>query len=174
MKIFIGIVIGIALVLGAIFLFSGKTATAGPNGGDVVALDNGTTKAEVLANGDTGEVMVHTYDEDLKSPKPIPAEPITLGSGENTVQLNPHPAPGDAAGYCSRFYGQADWVRGGDIRHGWMHRNQGDLEHHEFAWNNCWKGGRNHGPMWGEMRNHSGMGMGGAMGPGGPGRMHGE
>lgn len=65
----------------------------------------------------------------------------------------------DPAGRCSRFYGQADWVRGGDIRNGWMHGG-GIGDHAEFAWQHCWQAGRRHGHMWEEMGKHRPMGPG--------------
>lgn len=38
------------------------SALAGPNGGDIVPIKDGAAYAELLANADTGEVMVHTWD----------------------------------------------------------------------------------------------------------------
>src|SRR5262245_34704112 len=98
-----------------------QPASAGPNGGDLVPIKGGNAYAELLANADTGEVMVHTWDKDLKSRHPIEKEPITLGSSEKSLELTPHPMDTDPSGTCSRFYGEADWVRGGGVRHGWMH-----------------------------------------------------
>jgi hypothetical protein len=40
---------------------SPQSASAGPNGGDLVASKVGTVYSEMLANADTGEVMVHTW-----------------------------------------------------------------------------------------------------------------
>lgn len=142
---------------------SGPSATAGPNGGDLVPVNGGNAYAELLANADTGEVMVHTWDKDLKTPQPLNREPIILGSGDESVELTPHPMDTDPAGRCSRFYGQADWVRGGDIRNGWMHGG-GVGGHAEFAWQHCWQAGRRHGRMWEEMGRHHHMG--GGHGPG--------
>lgn len=141
--------------------------STGPNGGDVVPIKNGTAYAELLANADTGEVMVHTWDRDLKTPQPIEKEPITVGSGENKAELTPHPVSTDPAGRCSRFYGHADWVRGGGVRNGWMHGG-GAGDHRDFAWQHCWQAGRSHGRMWEEMGPHrrTGPGHGGPMGPG--------
>ncbi len=116
----------IALVMSAGVFAAGCNRTeptaqsTGPNGGDVVPIKNGTAYAELLANPDTGELMVHTWDKDLKTPRPVEKEPITVGSGDNSVELMPHPTSTDPAGTCSRFYGHADWARGGTIRHGWM------------------------------------------------------
>ena len=53
-KTIIGIVIGIAIAAGVVLFFSGRGASAGPNGGDVVPFDNGKTYAELLTNSDTG------------------------------------------------------------------------------------------------------------------------
>lgn len=153
------IAIGLIL-LGALSLCGcSRSATAGPSGGDLVAIKDGTTYAELLANSDTGEVMVNTWDKDLKTRRPIEQEPITVGSGDNSVELTPHPIDSDPAGTCSRFYGEATWVRGGGVRQGWMHGG-GTGEHKEFAWQRCWQGGRAHGPMWSEMGEHRRMGPG--------------
>jgi hypothetical protein len=146
--------------------------STGPNGGDVVPIKNKTAYAELLTNADTGEVMVHTWDKDLKTPHPIEKEPLTVGSGENSAELMPHPMGSDPPGMCSRFYGHAEWVRGGNVPRGWlMMRGEGN-QRHSFDWRGCWQGGRMHGRMWEEMGEHRRMGPGGPMGPGhhgGPG-----
>jgi hypothetical protein len=147
------------VILAGLFAVAGcsqtpqQPASAGPNGGDLVPIKAGSAYAELLANGNTGEVMVHTWDKDLKTPHPIDKEPITVGSGDKSVELTPHRMATDPKGSCSRFYGKADWVRGGDIRHGWMHG--GDTgDHQTFDWSCCWQAGREHGPMWEEMGKH--------------------
>lgn len=152
---------------------AGAPATAGPNGGDLVPITltggGDPAWAELLANADTGELAVYTWDEDLESKQPIEEEPLVVGSGDNSVELMPHPAESDPSGRSSRFYGQAEWVKGGDIQHGWMHRD-GAQDHREFDWERCWQAGRRHGPMWSEMREHHGMRhMGGMRGRHGPG-----
>lgn len=152
----------IAGVLLGLF-WANKAGAAGPNGGDVVSL-GGDTNAEMLANSDSGEIMVHTWNRDLNSPKPIEATPLTLGSDEKTVRLDPHPVTSDPQGYCSRFYGQADWVRGGGVAHGWMSRAGNESQRSNFAWSRCWKAGGGHSQMWSEMGGHGGMGPGGAGG----------
>lgn len=144
-----------------------RTAAAGPNGGDVVPIKNGSAVAEVVSNPQTGEVIVQTYDRDLKTRKPIEPEPITVGNDQNSVDLMPHPAESDPPGTCSRFYGQADWVRGGNIRQGWMQgRAMGARQ--EFGWEHGWEAGRVHGGMWEAMGEHRRMGPGHGPGPGGP------
>ena len=167
------------LFLSALILAGGceRTATTaastGPYGGDVVPIKSGAAYAELVANPDTGEVMVHTWDKDLKTPKPVEREPVTVGSGDYSTDLTPYPTDADPAGTCSRFYGQADWMRGGAISHGWM-TMRGD-QRHSFDWRQCWQGGRAHGPMWEEMGQHrrmTGPGRGGPMM--GPGHGHGE
>ena len=50
MKTQIEIVIGLAIAVGLYFLWTGNRAMAGPNGGDIVPLKDGATKAELLAN----------------------------------------------------------------------------------------------------------------------------
>lgn len=170
-KIVIAGILGVILGAGILALFQGRTASAGPHGGDLVPLDS-STKAEIVANADSGEVMAHTYGSDGKTAKPIDANPLSLGSGQQSVDLEPQPLPSDPPGRCSRFYGRADWLRGGQIRHGWIHG--AGFDHREFGWNNCWKGGQSHGPMWGEIRGHGPMGMGPGMGAGASGPGHRE
>ena len=148
MKMLIGIVVGLAIAAGLYFLWSGNRAVAGPNGGDIVPLQDGATKAELLANQDTGELMVHTWDKNLKQSRPIKSEPLTVGSGRQSVDLEPHPVVGDPPGFCSRFYGHADWARGGGVNQGWIHPRGETADHHDFAWNGCWKAGRSHEAMW--------------------------
>lgn len=112
---------------------SGPAASAGPNGGDLVPIKSGTAYAELLANADTGAILVTTWDKDLKTRRPIEEKPITVGSGEKSLELLPHPMDTDPSGTCSRFYGEAEWIRGGGIRNGWMHGG-GTGNHQEFAW----------------------------------------
>ena len=134
------------LLLGSLIAATGcaRTAAAGPNGGDVVPIKNGSAFAEVVSNADSGEVIVQTYDEDLKTREPIEREPITVGSGQNSVVLTPYPTETDPPGTCSRFYGQADWVRGGSMREGWMQgRAMGTRQ--EFDWQHGWEA-RPHAP----------------------------
>ena len=154
----------IALVVSAGVLAGGcnrsetTVPSAGPNGGDVVPIKNGTGYAELLANPDTGELMVHTWDKDLKTPRPVEKEPITVGSGDKSAELMPHPMASDPAGTCSRFYGHADWLRGGNVARGWM-MMRGDQKY-SFDWRQCWQGGKAHGRMWEEMGEHRRMGPG--------------
>ena len=91
------------------------------------------------------------------------------GSGDESVPLMPYPLDSDPPGYCSRFYGQADWVRGGGMHHGWLREGGPEGPRHAFDWNRCWQGGQRHGPMWSEMGEHRRMGPGHGHGhPGGP------
>lgn len=151
------------LLLGMLCIQScSSKAKAGPNGGDLVTIDNGKTNAEILANSDTGEAMVHTWNTDLKTPLPIEAKALTLGSDANSVRLDSHPLPGDPPGYCSQFYGRAEWMRGGMVNHGWLSSSGNESARHPFDWNRCWSAGREHGPMWSEMGGHGqGIGQGG-------------
>ena len=159
-----------ALVVGMIFVQScSNSAKAGPNGGDVVALNDGKTSAEVLANADSGEVMVHTWNNDLKSARPVEARPLTMGADGKQIQLAPHPLASDPPGYCSRFYGRADWLQGGTVHHGWLSHSGAETGRQNFEWNHGWKAGKSHGPMWSEMGGH-----GSGMGRGGPGGMRHE
>ena len=171
-KTIIGILMGTAVTAAAFFFFSGHSAKAGPNGGDVIALDNGKTHAELLTNSGTGEAMVHTWDKDLRSPNPISRQALTMGSGKDRVDLMPYPMSTDPQGLCSRFYGQADWLRGGRIERGWLNDRGGEAQPQEFAWNRCWKAGQSNDTMWTNMGQHRRGGMNG-MGSG-PGRMGGK
>ena len=157
------------LMLGGLIAAAGcsRAAAAGPNGGDVVPIKNGSAFAEVVSNADSGEVIVQTYDEDLKTREPIEREPITVGSGENSVELTPYPTETDPPGTSSRFYGQADWVRGGSMREGWMQgRAMGTRQ--EFDWQRGWEAGRMGRGMWDAMGEHRRMGPGPGAGPRGP------
>lgn len=159
-KLAIGAVIAAGAVITAYALIN-RQASAGPYGGDLVPLDDGKVYAEVLANQESGELMAHVWDKDLETPHPIPSEPITVGSDDSSTQLMPHPMPNDPAGTCSRFYGHADWVRGGGIRNGWLHTSAHAEHRQQFAWNRCWQGGRAHGAMWQEVQGHHRMGRSG-------------
>jgi hypothetical protein len=61
------------VILAGLFAVAGcsqsatQQASAGPNGGDLVPIKGGTAYAELLANADTGEVRVDTWDKDLSS-----------------------------------------------------------------------------------------------------------
>jgi hypothetical protein len=132
----------------------------GPSGGDLVPVKGGTAYAELLANADTGEVMVHTWDKDLRTRRPVEMEPIRVGAGEKSAELMPHPSDGDPPGKSSRFYGHADWMRGGTVRHGWLAMSGEGGERHTFDWQGCWQGGKAHGRMWEEMGEHRHMGRG--------------
>ena len=162
----IALLVASAFALGGCNRPAATTPSTGPNGGDLVPIKNGTAYAELLANADTGEVMVHTWDKELKGRRPIEKEAITVGSGENSIELMPHPMEGDPAGMSSRFYGHANWMRGGNVGHGWMARRGDGNQRHSFNWQGCWQGGKAHGRMWEEMGEHRGMGPGGPMGSG--------
>jgi hypothetical protein len=146
-----------------------RTAAAGPNGGDLVPIKGGTAYAELVSNADTGEMMVQTWDKDLRTRRAIEREPIIVGSGGNNVELEPHPTEGDAAGMSSRFYGQADWARGGGVHGGWM-QGRGTGDRQEFQWHHGGEAGRTQSRMWEEMGEHRRMGT--EHGPGARGPMH--
>lgn len=148
---------GIVLATALVAVGCSRGAAAGPNGGDVVPIKGGTVQAEVLSNPATGEVMVQTYDDKLSTRKPIEPLSITAGSGENRVELMPHPVATDPPGTCSRFYGQAEWVRGGKMRAGWMEFGDG-ANRQAFTWDHSWAGGRMPSGMWEAMGEHRRMG----------------
>jgi hypothetical protein len=171
MKILFLCLAAVALIAPVLHLTSCSRASAGPpgpNGGDIVPIQSGTVKAEVVTSATTGEVMVHTWDPALKHHTPLDAEPMTIGSGDHTLRLDPHPLATDPSGTCSRFYGQADWVRAGSFRQGWLQCCGGRGSRETFAWRHCWTGGREHEGMWAEMGEHR-RGVGNAGGPMGPG-----
>jgi hypothetical protein len=124
-----------------------------------VPLKGGSGYAELLANADTGEVLVNTWDKDLKTRRPIEKEPFTVGSGDKSVELMPHPMDSDPTGKSSRFHGQADWLRGGSVRHGWIHGTETG-GHTEFDWSRCWQAGKAQSRMWEEMARHRHTGAG--------------
>jgi len=157
------------MLLGSLIAVTGcsRTAAVGPNGGDVVPFKGGTAYAELVSNERTGEVLIQTFDDHLKKRQPIEREPITVGSGNNSVELMPHPVDTDPAGTCSRFYGQADWVRGGRMRQGWMH-GRATGERQQFEWQHGWDAGRMHQRMWEDMGGHRRMEPGHAPGSRGP------
>ena len=151
-----------SLTCGAVLGSCSHTDAAGRNGGDIVSIQNGDANAEVVANADSGEVMVHTLDATLRNAKPIAAESMMLGSGDQAVQLDPHPLASDPPGQSSRFYGQADWIRGGTIDSGWLRCCGAQGTRSDFAWRRCWSGGQAHSDMWSGMGEHrrGPMGMG--------------
>lgn len=132
-------------------------SAVGPYGGDVVPLE-GEIKAEILANAETGEILTRTWNGDLSEPAPIGAEPLEIGSGEDRVVLEPYPTESDPAGYCSRFYGRAEWISRGSIENGWIRQMHGNTARRQFAWRHSFAGGREHGSMWSEMGPHRGHG----------------
>lgn len=118
-----------------------------------------TPSLQFLGGTGTGEILANTWNKELKTRRSIEKEPITVGSGDNSVELAPHPMDADPLGSCSRFYGEANWVRGGGVHHGWI--QGGESGHHkEFEWQRCWRAGRTHGHMCEEMGDHQHMGLG--------------
>ena len=162
----------VLLLAGGTTLFSAcnqAKANVGPNGGDVVAVPNTGAKAEVIGNPDTGEVVVRTWNEKLDKAEALPEELLVLGEGERRLELMPHAMADDPAGRSSRFYGRAEWLRGGKVERGWLECCGGTHGRHEFTWSSGWEAGRRHGDMWREMGGHGampGQGMGHGMGHG--------
>jgi hypothetical protein len=134
-----------------------KPARVGPNGGPVAALDSGTVYAEVVADSNTGEVLVQIFDQDLKTRRPIETSPLTMGSGDHRVALSARPMDSDPRGMSSRFYGQADWARGGQAERGWI-QGPNMRTPEEFDWRRGWEAGRGHDQMWEEAGAHRRMG----------------
>lgn len=142
-----------------------RTVASGPNGGDVVPIKNGGAKAEVVSNPTTGEVLVQTYDDRLQSRKPIERQPITIGSGDDTTELEPYPVDTDPPGSSSRFYGHADWIRGGQTREGWMVGGGTGRSRQRFEWQHGWDAGRTQARMWEGLAEHRRMGFEHGSGP---------
>ena len=154
MKFFLGVLCGVGLLLALAAVRSCTSSVeVGPYGGDVVALSSGHAKAEVVSNADTGEVMVHTWDQALQSSQSIESRPLVIGSGDHRVELQPRPTASDPAGSCSRFYGQAEWSRGAGAINGWLAGGASQTRQ-EFAWTNRGNGHQSHSSMWGEMGAH--------------------
>lgn len=171
-RIIIGSAVSLAVIVGAYVLLSRNAVAAGPYGGDVVSIDGGSGYAELVANANTGEVMVHTWDRDLKTVRAIDARTLTLGGDDGRAELHPHPMPGDPAGRASRFYGFAPWMHTSRPHRGWLMLGDGAASRFDFEWSNCWAGGASHGSMWEGMGEHRRMGPGSGRGSGeghGPG-----
>ena len=165
-RVLLGSAVGLALIGGAYLLFSRNSAAAGPYGGDVVSIDGGNGYAELVANEGTGEVMVHTWDKDLKTSRALDARPISLGGEDGRVELHPHPMPSDPAGRSSRFYGFAPWMHASRAHRGWLMFGDGAASRYDFDWSRCWAGGASHGSMWEGMGEHRRMGPGSGSGGG--------
>jgi hypothetical protein len=95
-----------------------------------------------------------------------------LGEGDRRLELMPHPMADDPAGRASRFYGRAEWLRGGRVERAWIECCGPESQREDFRWSHGWEAGRRHGDMWREMREHGeqmrehGMGMAMGMAPG--------
>ena len=168
MRIFVVVVLSLVALAGTGLSIScsSSEALAGPLGGDVVPLEGGDVRAEVLANSESGEIVVRTWDEKTDEPRPIPARPLVVGEGARRVALEPFPLETDPRGLCSRFYGQADWVRNREFGAGWLaHGDADESVRHAFTCRRCWEAGRQHAGSWGAMSRHrEGMRHGRAMG----------
>jgi hypothetical protein len=66
-KVLVGVALGLAIAAGAYYLFGDRLTRAGPNGGDLVPIQDGTAYAELLTNADTGGVLVNTWDKGNRS-----------------------------------------------------------------------------------------------------------
>jgi hypothetical protein len=166
MKMLTGIISGTLLIAVLISFNSCSWMQRGPNGGTLVSLKNSNAKAEILADAGNGTVLIYTWEHALKKKRPISYKPLMIGSGNETVDLQPYPTVEDSAGYCSRFFGKADWLRGGHIRHGWLGGGMEQIRH-GFNWKNCWRAGETLGSLFDKMdKNPGGMtgdGTGGMM-----------
>lgn len=159
MKAFIGIICGTGLVLALTAFNSCSSMQQGPNGGTVVSLKDSHAKAEILANAESGMIIVYTWDLALKKSRPISYKPLMIGSGDETVKLLPYPTADDSSGYCSRFFGKADWLRGGNMSYGWLGGGMEQIEHN-FNWNNSLSAGKTLSSLFDTMDNHQGGMMG--------------
>lgn len=155
-NLLIGFACGMVIALGVVYLWS-RGSSSGPYGGDLVPLGEGA-QGEVLANDETGEAVALIWDASLRHSHPIPDDPIVIGRGERTVTLRPHPRSDDPSGHCSRFYGQADWLKGGRSDHEWLEWN-GHGMHHRFAGQGCWNSGPERRSLWHDLH-HDGASHG--------------
>jgi len=163
MKKSTGIIYGTGSVLILMTLLSCTSMQRGPYGGTVISLKSSHAKAEILADTASGAVLIYTWDIALKKNKPVHYKPFIIGSGDETVDLFPYPIAGDSTGYCSRFYGKAEWVRGGGMVYGWL---GGGVEQvrHEFNWKNCLHAGKSLGSLFEKMDENKGGMMGNGSG----------
>jgi hypothetical protein len=145
------------LVFATLAAACGQAPTVGPNGGAVAAISGDTVYAELLADSSTGALLVQTFDRDLQTRRPIGSTSLTVGTGEHRIALRARPTDQDPAGTSSRFYGEADWVRGGDGSRGWI-QGLGPGGRHEFDWQPGWEAGGRYGHMWEELEGHGRMG----------------
>lgn len=155
MKAFIGIFSGTGLALALMAFVSCSSMQRGPNGGAVVSLKDSHAKAEILANAESGMIMVYTWDRALKKSQPISYKPLMISSGDQTVDLQPYPTADDSAGYSSRFFGKADWLREGEMKFGWL---GGGIEQikYNFNWNKSLSAGKTRDSLFNKMDNHQG------------------
>jgi hypothetical protein len=134
------VVATVALAVGMGFVLGGSTQEqGGPNDGAIVALDASMACGEVLANADSGEVTVYIWSKDLKSIRPVADWPLKMGSDDQTLELAPQPDASDPPGYCSKFHGSADWLRGGKVLHGWISSASDGTKHRNFDWKLGWQ-----------------------------------
>jgi hypothetical protein len=140
----------------AALLLSCSVTQRGPDGGAVVTFGRTRTKAEVVVNAESGEIMVMTWGTSLKRSKSVKATPMTIGDDDSTTTLQPFPTMADPPDYTSRFYGQADWLRRGDASHGrrgWLRDGEeqfGGMQEvrHEFGMEACWRAGESQNELW--------------------------
>ena len=147
------------LVLVLLALLSCFPTQKGPYGGSVVSLKSSHAKAEILADTGTGAVLIYMWDLALKKRKPVNYKPLLIGNGDETVDLLPYPIADDSAGYCSRFYGKAEWVHSGTGNYGWLGGGMEQIQH-EFNWKNCLRAGESLGTLFDKMDENQGGMMG--------------
>lgn len=157
MKTFAGIISKNWSLLVLIVLLSCSSMQRGPNGGPIVSLKNSHAKAEIITNAESGAILIYTWDLVLKNKRPVNYKPLIIGSGNETVDLHPYPIDDDSAGYCSRFYGKADWLYGEQMHSGWLGGGMEQIRH-EFDWDISLRAGKSRGTLFKKM-NKSQEGM---------------
>jgi hypothetical protein len=82
-------------------------ADEGPHGGPLAEWGREEYHLEFTVDHGKQEATVYVYDGNVKGPKPIPAQPLTLTLKQPvvTIALEARPQAGDPAGSASRFAG---------------------------------------------------------------------
>lgn len=157
MKIVFKIIIGIGLTVALTTLHSCSFTQANLKKGALVTMEDGLVKAQIVGNTDSGAVLIYTWDKALKNRQPIKRNSLTLGSGPQKLTLQARPTTTDPAGFSSRFYGRAEWLRESKVVKGWIADSTGPGRQ-DFTWKDCWKGGENSQEIWSQIdRNIYGM-----------------
>jgi hypothetical protein len=88
-----------------------------PHGGHLIELGDHEYSAEVVHDGDTGQLIVYVFDAHAENTVPVSLEQIEFAvEGGQTIVLRADPQEGDPQGKASRFLATGDAVAAiGDI-----------------------------------------------------------